>query len=934
MAVGASTADTPDLSQSSSDSNSRGMLRWPRQPCHGVHRPEAQCRRQSSPTETAPAQWIKSLDKLHWISWLRKTRGRSEHTLRTHGRTRSMDGTRNNHSQGPIQGPVPRIACEALHRTPVKGTCCMMTVAADRWMRVCLMVLALGLAAALVPPRALQAQDQSMHMVRTGDTLSSIAARYGTTVGAIISANELADGNFIHVGQILRIPNNTSGSGCSVVHAIQAGESLLAIARLYEVSTDALASANSIANVDQINVGQQLCIPPGTTGAARAPAPSEATTHTVLAGENLYRIALTYGVSRELLQAVNGITDPTTLGVGQVLTIPVPGTAPPAATRQTDMGNTNPRSPVDDLEYTIATFSAISVGQTHACGIRPGGAVACWGADWFGQTLPPDGPFAAVSAGGLHTCGLRPNGTVACWGEDEAGQATPPAGLFSAVSAGDHHTCGLRLDKTIACWGSNWQGQVTPPAGSFAAVSAGGMHNCGIRSDGSIACWGDNRQGQATPPRGTFASISAGGYHTCGDRTDSLTFCWGAGWASIGDSRFTPLEQNVNDITTGDGYSCGITPIATAICWEAGGSQFFLDKFVQTPPQVKFRIIDVGSVRGCGIRFDGTAMCWGPHWIGPETEQDITAPIDTGTAVFYPMSTGKPQACRIRDDNTVACRAEGNAVPTTQPVPQTLPTVPLSPLSAGGDHNCRIKPDGTATCWGENVYGQSTPPGGTFAAVSTGDYHTCGLRPDGAVTCWGNDSTGMATPPGGSFAAVSAAHWHSCGIRLDGTVTCWGDNGRGQAAAPDGMFAAVSAGGWHTCGIRSDGAVDCWGDGLFGQLAQPGGTFLVISAGTRHTCGIRLSGEIACWGFDGEGQATPQGGTFTAVSAGGAHTCGIRSNGTIACWGRNEEGQASPPGGTFTAVGAGDHHTCGTRLGGTVVCWGLDEEGQATPPAP
>ncbi len=84
-----------------------------------------------------------------------------------------------------------------------------------------------------------------------------------------------------------------------------------------------------------------------------------------------------------------------------------------------------------------------------------------------GQATPPAGTFTAVSAGLYHTCGVRTNGTLACWGYNAYGQATPPPGTFTAVSAGNAHTCALRTNGTLACWGRNDFGQATPPPGTF-----------------------------------------------------------------------------------------------------------------------------------------------------------------------------------------------------------------------------------------------------------------------------------------------------------------------------------------------------------------------------------------------------------------------------------------------------------------------------------
>ena len=105
-------------------------------------------------------------------------------------------------------------------------------------------------------------------------------------------------------------------------------------------------------------------------------------------------------------------------------------------------------------------------------------------------------------------------------------------------------------------------------------------------------------------------------------------------------------------------------------------------------------------------------------------------------------------------------------------------------VSAGWYHTCGVRTDGALACWGDNDYGQATPPTGTFSRVSAGYQHTCGVRTDGALACWGNNGDGQATPPTGTFSQVSAGHSHTCGMRTDGTLACWGDNDYGQATPP------------------------------------------------------------------------------------------------------------------------------------------------------
>ena len=68
-------------------------------------------------------------------------------------------------------------------------------------------------------------------------------------------------------------------------------------------------------------------------------------------------------------------------------------------------------------------------------------------AGWGGYTDAPNGEFVSIWG---HSCGLRIGGTVDCWGHDYLGQTVAPDGRFTAVTAGAlTHSCGLRTDGTI-----------------------------------------------------------------------------------------------------------------------------------------------------------------------------------------------------------------------------------------------------------------------------------------------------------------------------------------------------------------------------------------------------------------------------------------------------------------------------------------------------
>jgi hypothetical protein len=105
--------------------------------------------------------------------------------------------------------------------------------------------------------------------------------------------------------------------------------------------------------------------------------------------------------------------------------------------------------------------------------VRTDGTLVCWGDDTYREATPPAGTFSQVSAGGLHTCGVRTDGTLPCWGYNGDGESTPPAGTFSQVSAaGGSHTCGVRTDGALACWGNNGEGRATPPTATIVIVKA------------------------------------------------------------------------------------------------------------------------------------------------------------------------------------------------------------------------------------------------------------------------------------------------------------------------------------------------------------------------------------------------------------------------------------------------------------------------------
>jgi len=117
------------------------------------------------------------------------------------------------------------------------------------------------------------AQGGAVHVVRAGETLSVIARLYGVSPAAIADANGLLNPNLIFVGQRLTIP--PVGPADEITHVVRPGETLSSIARRYGVDPAQLAATNGISDPGRIFVGQVLRIPgPRPTAPAPTPLPT------------------------------------------------------------------------------------------------------------------------------------------------------------------------------------------------------------------------------------------------------------------------------------------------------------------------------------------------------------------------------------------------------------------------------------------------------------------------------------------------------------------------------------------------------------------------------------------------------------------------------------------------------------------------------------
>ncbi len=162
------------------------------------------------------------------------------------------------------------------------------------------------------PGVSIPSTPTGIYTVVKGDTLYSIAGRYGITVNELKALNNLSS-NVLSIGQQLKVPSSNGSTG-SNRYTVVRGDSLWSIARRYNVSVEDLINANNLDNLT-IYVGQELIIPTG--GVVDSPT----ITHTVVKGDTLWNIAKRYNTTVDDIIRANNLSS-TLLSLGQQLIIP------------------------------------------------------------------------------------------------------------------------------------------------------------------------------------------------------------------------------------------------------------------------------------------------------------------------------------------------------------------------------------------------------------------------------------------------------------------------------------------------------------------------------------------------------------------------------------------------------------------------------------
>jgi len=174
--------------------------------------------------------------------------------------------------------------------------------------------------------------------VRSGETLSDIANRYGVSVGTLMRMNGIRNPDLVQAGRRLQVPGPTVTAG-SGRHRVNSGETLSSIASRYQVRSRDLIALNNLRNANHVEVGQTLRLPsnavmprPAFKPVAVTPIPG-ATEHTVAKGQTLTQIAKAYKLPVASLISINQLSDPNKVEVGTRLYLTDPSFKTPITTQ-------------------------------------------------------------------------------------------------------------------------------------------------------------------------------------------------------------------------------------------------------------------------------------------------------------------------------------------------------------------------------------------------------------------------------------------------------------------------------------------------------------------------------------------------------------------------------------------------------------------------
>ena len=151
------------------------------------------------------------------------------------------------------------------------------------------------------------------YIVKKGDTLYSIAKTYNTTVDNIKKLNNLTS-NTLSIGQKIRLNDQIDNQSEDNTYIVKSGDTLYSIAKKFNIKVDNLKEANNLTS-NMLSLNQKLIIP-------KISNKEDYLLYTVKKGDNLYNIANSYNTTVSDIMSLNNLSS-NILSIGQTLKIPL-----------------------------------------------------------------------------------------------------------------------------------------------------------------------------------------------------------------------------------------------------------------------------------------------------------------------------------------------------------------------------------------------------------------------------------------------------------------------------------------------------------------------------------------------------------------------------------------------------------------------------------
>jgi LysM repeat protein len=219
-------------------------------------------------------------------------------------------------------------------------------------------------------PTVAAATRPTTYRVKSGDTVSHIAKRYGLSVSSIARLNNLGPKSLIRVGQVLKLSGTASPNTAVESYRVKPGDTLSVIASRHGLSLAELTAINRINSSTLIYPGQVLRV--AKVLPASQPPLNAPDSYQVVAGDSLESVAKRFSLSLSALREYNGLSRSSIIYVGQILSLKPTATGakapttkapvPSASTLSDEVSSVDPMRPTGIC--TIHGFHTVQAGET------------------------------------------------------------------------------------------------------------------------------------------------------------------------------------------------------------------------------------------------------------------------------------------------------------------------------------------------------------------------------------------------------------------------------------------------------------------------------------------------------------------------------------------------------------------------------------------